>query len=86
MSNSWGTFVDTIPDIQRHLGISNRNYLKVAVRQAETYGYKDAAAWFKSWEEKFERCVKGEWNVGDTEIKPCTIGGQDCFCRTYGIG
>ena len=61
--SKYGAFVDVIPDLEKQLGITHRDYLGVAINQAEYYGHTGIAAWFKKCQEKFEQCVEEEWNA-----------------------
>lgn len=57
------TFVDEIPRIATHLGISNLKYLHIAIEQADYYGFYDTAAWFAYWYERLHYAVRTEWNT-----------------------
>lgn len=82
----YATFVEAIPELSAILGISNATYLIGGANHAEEQGFPEAAKYLKGWSDSFKGHIQEEWNVGSAEIRDCSVGGQNCFCRTDGVG
>lgn len=67
MNKLYSNFVDVIPELETQLGISSLEYLHVAIKQAKYYGFDDVAKWFEKAEERLQRAVEEEWNLGDDQ-------------------
>ena len=63
MNNYNTRFIDVIPEFAAQLGITSLEYLHVAVKQAEYYGFNELAEWLQTVEDRLNRAVEEEWNA-----------------------